>query len=92
MIPQMAANEYQTYFNYLTFGIPPVSSISIACENCHSKEVIIISHSTKKTSHPRYDEINGEFTFYCPYCFHIEKVTIESICIVAGSLPQGSLI
>lgn len=81
MIPQISPEVYQTGFNYLTFGIPPIETISIACEFCHSKELVIQSRSSKKVEKELCVEIFGEFTFFCPYCYHIERIKIESICL-----------
>lgn len=77
----MDAKEYQIWFNYLTFGFPPVETISIACEFCKSKELVIQQRWKKVLKNPDYDEILGKFVFFCPYCYHIEEVEIKSICL-----------
>lgn len=81
MIPQISPQVYQTGFNYLTFGVPPIETISIKCEFCGSHELVIIDRKNENIPGNIRDIIKGVFSFYCPYCFHIESVTIESVVI-----------
>jgi hypothetical protein len=78
MIPQMSPEVYGTYFNYFVYGHPPITHVSLACEFCHSKDLVMQQHETKREEKPLCFVITHKMTFFCPYCLHIEQAELKS--------------